>query len=91
MIVPRKRSRLDPPFARRHDRLVQGLGQGAVRKNRFCKLCRRGPHRHRGTVIVIAFEYMEAAHHFYASDAFNAARRIGEGAADTDLLLVEGI
>lgn len=45
----------------------------------------------RGTVIVIEFDDIEAARRFYESDAYTAARRIREDAAETDLLLVEGI
>ena len=45
----------------------------------------------RGTVIVIEFDDMEAARRFYESDAYTAARRVRERAAETDLLLVEGV
>ena len=45
----------------------------------------------RGTVIVIEFDDMDAARRFYESDAYTAARQVRELAADTDLLLVEGI
>ena len=45
----------------------------------------------RGTVIVIEFDDMDAARRFYESDAYTAARRVRERAAETDLLLVEGV
>jgi uncharacterized protein (DUF1330 family) len=45
----------------------------------------------RGTVVVIEFDNMEAARRFYESDAYTAARRVRERAAETDLLLVEGV
>jgi len=44
----------------------------------------------RGTVVLIEFDDMEAARRFYESDAYMAARRVRESAAETDLLLVEG-
>lgn len=44
----------------------------------------------RGTVMVVEFDDMEAARRFYESDAYTAARRVRERAAETDLLLVEG-
>jgi uncharacterized protein (DUF1330 family) len=45
----------------------------------------------RGTVIVIEFDDMEAARRFYESEAYTVARQVRERAADTDLLLVEGL
>jgi uncharacterized protein (DUF1330 family) len=45
----------------------------------------------RGRVIVIEFENMEAARHFYESDAYTAARAVRDQAALTDLVLVEGV
>jgi uncharacterized protein (DUF1330 family) len=45
----------------------------------------------RGTVMVVEFDDMEAARRFYESDAYTAARHVRERAAETDLLLVEGI
>jgi uncharacterized protein (DUF1330 family) len=45
----------------------------------------------RGKVIVIEFDDMAAARHFYESDAYTAARHVRERAAETDLLLVEGV
>ncbi len=45
----------------------------------------------RGTTIMIEFENMEAAKRFYESEAYTAARKVRELAAETDLLLVEGI
>jgi uncharacterized protein (DUF1330 family) len=45
----------------------------------------------RGMTIVIEFEDMNAARRFYESDAYTAARAVRETAADTDLILVEGI
>ena len=45
----------------------------------------------RGTTIVIEFETMDAARKFYESDAYTAARAVRETAAETDLLLVEGV
>lgn len=45
----------------------------------------------RGKVIVIEFDDMAAARRFYESDAYTAARHVRERAAETDLLLVEGV
>ncbi|MGI9401050.1 MAG: DUF1330 domain-containing protein [Rhizobiaceae bacterium] len=45
----------------------------------------------RGLTIVIEFENMEAARGFYESEAYTAARLVRETAAETDLMLVEGL
>ncbi len=45
----------------------------------------------RGLVIVIEFENMETAQRFYESPEYTSARAIRETAAETDLMLVEGI
>ena len=45
----------------------------------------------RGLTIVIEFENMDAARNFYESDAYIAARAVRETAAETDLLLVDGV
>jgi uncharacterized protein (DUF1330 family) len=45
----------------------------------------------RGLTIVIEFESLDAARAFYESDEYTAARLVREEAADTDLLLTEGI
>jgi len=45
----------------------------------------------RGMVVVVEFEDMDSARKFYESDAYTAAREVRETAAQTDLLLVEGI
>ncbi len=45
----------------------------------------------RGTTILIEFEDMDAARRFYESDAYTAARAVRETAAETDLMLVEGL
>lgn len=45
----------------------------------------------RGLTIVIEFESLAQAQAFYDSDAYTAARAVREQAADTDLLLVEGL
>ena len=45
----------------------------------------------RGVTIVIEFESLVQARAFYESDAYTAARRVRETAAETDLMLVEGI
>ena len=45
----------------------------------------------RGTTILIEFEDMNTARRFYESDAYTAARAVREAAAETDLMLVEGI
>jgi uncharacterized protein (DUF1330 family) len=45
----------------------------------------------RGTVMLIEFDDIQAARRFYESDAYTAARRVRERAAETDLLLVEGV
>ncbi|WP_424986335.1 DUF1330 domain-containing protein [Microbulbifer sp. S227A] len=44
-----------------------------------------------GRCIVIEFDSIEQARKFYDSDAYTAARAIRELAAETDLLLVEGV
>ena len=45
----------------------------------------------RGLTIIIEFESMDAARGFYESEAYTAARAVRELAADTDLMLVEGL
>ena len=45
----------------------------------------------RGLTIVIEFEDIEAARTFYESEAYTAAKAVRETAADTDLMLVEGL
>ena len=45
----------------------------------------------RGLTILIEFESMEAARGFYESKAYTAAREVRELAAETDLMLVEGV
>ncbi len=45
----------------------------------------------RGLTIVLEFPDMDTARRFYNSDAYTAARRVREQAAETDLLLVEGL
>ena len=45
----------------------------------------------RGTTIVIEFESLDAARRFYESEGYTAARAIRESAAETDLLLAEGV
>lgn len=45
----------------------------------------------RGTVMIVEFDNMEAARRFYESDEYAVARRVRERAAETDLLLVEGV
>ena len=44
-----------------------------------------------GVVIVIEFESIEGARKFYESDKYTEARAVRELAADTDLILVEGM
>jgi uncharacterized protein (DUF1330 family) len=53
-----------------------------------------GDHREgalQGITIIIEFEDIAAAKRFYESDAYAAARKVREQAAETDLLLVEGV
>ena len=45
----------------------------------------------RGVVTLIEFDDMDAARRFYTSPEYTAAKAIRELAADTDLLLVEGL
>ena len=45
----------------------------------------------RGLTILIEFNTMADAQRFYESQEYNAARLVREQAADTDLMLVEGI
>ena len=44
-----------------------------------------------GVAIVIEFESIEGARKFYESDRYTEAKAVRELAADTDLVLVEGI
>ena len=44
-----------------------------------------------GIAIVIEFESIENARKFYESDKYTEARAGRESAADTDLILVEGM
>tara|TARA_B100002049_G_C15768598_1_gene245731 strand:- start:78 stop:368 length:291 start_codon:yes stop_codon:yes gene_type:complete len=44
-----------------------------------------------GVAIVIEFESIEGARKFYESDKYTAARVVRELAADTELILVEGM
>ena len=44
-----------------------------------------------GVAIVIEFESIENAREFYESDKYTEARAVRELAADTDLILVEGM
>ena len=44
-----------------------------------------------GIAIVIEFESIENARKFYESDKYTEARAVREAAADTDLILVEGM
>ena len=44
-----------------------------------------------GLVIVIEFESIEGARKFYESDKYTEARAVRELAADTELILVEGM
>jgi uncharacterized protein (DUF1330 family) len=45
----------------------------------------------RSITMVIEFEDMDAARSFYESEAYTAARAVRETAAETDLMLVEGV
>ena len=42
-------------------------------------------------VMLIEFDSMDAAKTFYESDEYTAAKAIREMAAETDLLLIEGV
>jgi len=44
-----------------------------------------------GVAIVIEFESFKAAQRFYESTEYTAAREVREAAAETDLILVEGV
>jgi len=44
-----------------------------------------------GVAIVIEFESIESARNFYESSEYTAAKAVRELAADTDLILVEGM
>jgi uncharacterized protein (DUF1330 family) len=44
-----------------------------------------------GTSVVIEFKSLDMARQFYHSDDYGAARAIREQAAETDLLLAEGL
>ena len=45
----------------------------------------------RGTMVLIEFDDMNAARGFYESEDYTAARAVRETAAETDLMLIEGI
>ena len=45
----------------------------------------------RGITIIIEFDDIATAKSFYESDAYTVARKVREQAAETDLLLVEGV
>ena len=45
----------------------------------------------RGLTIVIEFDDHDAARTFYESEEYTTARLVREGAAETDLLLTEGL
>ena len=44
-----------------------------------------------GLAIVIEFESIEGARNFYESDKYTEARAVRELAADTELILIEGM
>jgi uncharacterized protein (DUF1330 family) len=44
-----------------------------------------------GITIVVEFDSLDAARRFYESPEYTAARALREKAAETDLLLVEGV
>ena len=44
-----------------------------------------------GVAVVIEFESIENARNFYGSSAYTEAKAVRELAADTDLILVEGM
>lgn len=53
-----------------------------------------GDHREgglRGSVVVVEFEDLATARRFYDSETYTAARRVREQAAETDLVIVEGL
>lgn len=45
----------------------------------------------RGIVVLLEFDSLQAARRFYESEAYTAARGVRETAAETDLMLVEGV
>jgi len=45
----------------------------------------------RGLTIMIEFDSMDQARAFYESEAYTAARAVREEAAETDLMLVQGL
>ena len=57
----------------------------------------KGPHADhregdlRGNVMLIEFDNMEAAKTFYESEEYTAAKAIRQMAANTDLLMIDGI
>ncbi|MCE8539409.1 DUF1330 domain-containing protein [Ruegeria pomeroyi] len=44
-----------------------------------------------GTCIIVEFDSLEQARAFYESEAYTAARLVREEAAETDLVIVEGV
>ncbi len=44
-----------------------------------------------GLTIVIEFDSLDQARAFYESDGYTTARKVRETAAETDLMLVEGL
>ena len=45
----------------------------------------------RGLAILIEFENLDKARAFYDSEGYTAARLVREKAAETDLMLIEGL
>ena len=44
-----------------------------------------------GTCVMVQFDSLGQARAFYDSDAYTTARRVREAAAETDLIIVEGV
>ena len=61
------------------------------------KVLARGPGADRlegdvsGIVMMIEFESKEAAHIFYHSEEYQAAKAVREDCSDTDLMIIEGV
>ena len=45
----------------------------------------------RGTVMMIEFESKQAAHTFYNSEEYQAAKAVREECSDTDFMIIEGV
>ena len=70
---------------------------GPIIKRYGGKVLARGPGADRlegdvsGVVMMIEFQTKEAAHDFYRSDEYQAAKAVREACSDTDFMIIEGV